>query len=421
MKNKILLGIAVLLILLVITIRYQFKEKFEVFKTSVSQYESAQLADFRRVKESRVGSLSNGDKKIYQLFIEQFDEAKSITEADTSFSFLYLSESVKYKIASLKYIDCLNSKCVIDQQNEANQKLIASKESQLQQKYGETFSLWYSKLKDEKLLKKVNKSGDCKSFFPDINEIYYDAIIWNDFEKFLLSYDSEIRESKIQNEQSENQFLSSVIATKSQLRSNGIDVFKSELSKMKASIITSKMETINFNSPTLGIISYNVFKTSFDKSTFQKVSDYAFTQQWKNNSLSTGAMPYYYCYGSSNYCDNYGCSKISVQTGGADVLVTIKNIYGTVIRHAYINGGYSFTFNVPDGQYQVFFYSGTGWNPNKYMKSTSCGNLHGGFVSGEDVTKDDYISLYSQQMTYELILQQNGNLNTKPSSKDEAF
>ena len=55
------------------------------------------------------------------------------------------------------------------------------------------------------------------------------------------------------------------------------------------------------------------------------------------------------------------------------------------------------------------------------MKSTSCGNLHGGFVSGEDVTKDDYISLYSQQMTYELILQQNGNLSTKPSSKDEAF
>jgi hypothetical protein len=47
--------------------------------------------------------------------------------------------------------------------------------------------------------------------------------------------------------------------------------------------------------------------------------------------------------------------------------------------------------------------------------------LHGGFVSGEDVTKDDYISLYSQQMTYELILQQNGNLSTKPSSKDEAF
>jgi hypothetical protein len=168
------------------------------------------------------------------------------------------------------------------------------------------------------------------------------------------------------------------------------------------------------------LITYSVSKTSFDKQAFQNVADDAFEEQWKSNSLSTGAMPYSYSYGASNYCD-YGCSKISVRTGGADVLVTIKNISGEVVRHAYINGGYTFSFNVPDGQYQVFFYSGTGWNPNKYMKSTSCGTLHGGFVSGEDVTKDDYISLYSQQMTYELILQQNGNLSTKPSSKDEAF
>ena len=196
--------------------------------------------------------------------------------------------------------------------------------------------------------------------------------------------------------------------------------FAGKLSDRKSQILTTETETKQFNSPTLGLITYSVSKTSFDKQAFQNVADDAFEEQWKSNSLSTGAMPYSYCYGASNYCD-YGCSKISVRTGGADVLVTIKNISGEVVRHAYINGGYTFSFNVPDGQYQVFFYSGTGWNPNKYMKSTSCGNLHGGFVSGEDVTKDDYISLYSQQMTYELILQQNGNLSTKPSSKDEAF
>jgi hypothetical protein len=408
------------LILLVIWVRYEFKEKFEVFKTSVSQYESAQLENFKKEKESRVASLSNGDKKIYQLFTQQFDESKSISERDTSFSFLYLSESVKYKVASLKYIDCLNSKCLIDEQNEANQKLITSKETELAKKYGETFSLWYPKLKDEKLLKKVNKSGECSSFFPDLNEIYFYANIWNDFEKFMIAYNSETRESLIQNNQTENQYASNVASTKSQLRSGVMDYFDGKLSDRKSQILTTETETKQFNSPTLGLITYSVSKTSFDKQAFQNVADDAFEEQWKSNSLSTGAMPYSYCYGASNYCD-YGCSKISVRTGGADVLVTIKNISGEVVRHAYINGGYTFSFNVPDGQYQVFFYSGTGWNPNKYMKSTSCGTLHGGFVSGEDVTKDDYISLYSQQMTYELILQQNGNLSTKPSSKDEAF
>jgi hypothetical protein len=331
-----------------------------------------------------------------------------------------LSESVKYKVASLKYIDCLNSKCLIDEQNEANQKLITSKETELAKKYGETFSLWYPKLKDEKLLKKVNKSGECSSFFPDLNEISFDANIWNDFEKFMIAYNSETRESLIQNNQTENQYASNVASTKSQLRSGVMDYFDGKLSDRKSQILTTETETKQFNSPTLGLITYSVSKTSFDKQAFQNVADDAFEEQWKSNSLSTGAMPYSYCYGASNYCD-YGCSKISVRTGGADVLVTIKNISGEVVRHAYINGGYTFSFNVPDGQYQVFFYSGTGWNPNKYMKSTSCGTLHGGFVSGEDVTKDDYISLYSQQMTYELILQQNGNLSTKPSSKDEAF
>ncbi len=420
MKNKILIGVAILLILLVIWVRHEFKETFEVFKTSVSQYETEQLEIFKKEKESRVASLSNGDKEIYQLFTEQFDESKAISERDTSFSFLYLSGSVKYKVASLKYIDCLNSKCLIDQQNEANQKLITSKETELTKKFGETFSLWYAKLKDEKLLKKVNKTGECSSFFPDLNEVSYDANVWNDFEKFMIAYNSETRESQIQNNQTENQYATNVASTKRQLRSGVIDYFDGKLSDRKSQILTTETETKQFNSLTLGLITYSVSKTSFNKQAFQNVADDAFEEQWKSNSLSTGAMPYSYCYGASNYCD-YGCSKISVRTGGSDVLVTIKNISGEVVRHAFINGGYTFSFNVPNGQYQVFFYSGTGWNPNKNMKSTSCGTLHGGFVSGENVTKDNYISLYSQQMTYELILQQNGNLSTKPSSKDEAF
>lgn len=421
MKNKILIGIAVLLILLVVVVRYEFKEKFEVFKTSISQYETTQLESFRKEKENRIASLSNGDKKVLQLFTEQFDESKAITEEDTSFSFLYLSDKVKYKTASMKYIDCLNNKCIIDEQNEASQKLITAKEKELEKKYGETFSMWYPKLKDEKLLKKTNKSGECSNFFPDLSEISFDVNVWNDFEKFMIAYNSETREANLQNKQTENQYSSNVYATKNQLRSTVINYFDGKLSDRKSQIISTQTEEKTFNSPTLGIITYSISKTTFDKEAFQNVADDAFEEQWKYNSLSTGAMPYAYCFGASNYCNSYGCSKITVRTGGSDVLVTIKDASGDVVRHAYIVGGHTFSFNVPDGQYQVFFYSGTGWNPNKFMKTTSCGTLRGGFVSGEDVTKDNYISLYSQQMTYELILQQNGNLSTQPSSKNEAF
>ena len=141
----------------------------------------------------------------------------------------------------------------------------------------------------------------------------------------------------------------------------------------------------------------------------------------KYNSLYTGSMPYSSCFGSNNYCNDYGCSKISVRTGGSDVLATVKNGNGDVVRHAYIKSGNSFTFSVPDGQYQVFLYTGSGWNPDKVMRSSSCSHLTGGFVSREDFSKAELLYLNSQSLTYELILQENGNFSTDPSSESEAF
>lgn len=420
MKIKILISIAILLVALVVVVRYLFREKLEVFKKEIINYESTQLDNLRKEKESRIAALSIGDKKIMQLFTEQFDESKSINEGDTTFSFLYLSDDVKYKISSLKYIDCLYNKCIIDKQNELQQKLIDGKERELEKKFGETFSIWYPKFKDEKIIKKSSNGGICSNYFPILSELFYDSNVWNDFEKFMTDYNSVTRNVQIQNEKTENQFASKVLYIKSQLRSGVINYFDENLSNRKSEIITTETEQKAFNSPTLGRITYSIDKTTFNEQAFQNVADDAFVEQWKNNSLSTGATPYSYCFGSINDCD-FSCSKITVRTGGSNVMVTIKDNSGDVVRHGYINGGYSYTFNVPDGQYQVFFYSGTGWNPNKIMTTNSCGTLRGGFVTGEDVTKDDYISLYSQQITYELILQQNGNLSTKPSSKSEAF
>ena len=420
MKNKILIGIVVLLALLVVSVRFMFNSKFEDFKVSVQQYENEQLANFQKEKEKKIAELSN--ESLAQLFNQYFDESKSIIEKDTTFSFLYLSESVKYKVGRLDYFDCLHQKCIVEKQNETAQKQITLKEKELEKKFGSTFTSWYPKLKDEKLLQKTSRIGNCSGFYSDLFEISYDKDAWIEFEKFMTSYDSEIKTAEKQSNQAEAQFSNNVSSTKSSLKSGVINYFDTRLSNNKSEILSTETESKSFNSPTLGIISYKITKKSFNKQAFQNVADDAFEEQWKYNSLSTGSMPYASCYGSSNYCSDWSCSKIKVLTGGSgDVLVSIKNSNGKVVRHAYIKGGNSFTFNVPDGSYQVFFYSGTGWNPNKQMPSSSCSYLKGGFVSNEDVTKDNYINLYSQIMTYELILQQQGNFSTKPSSKNEAF
>lgn len=143
--------------------------------------------------------------------------------------------------------------------------------------------------------------------------------------------------------------------------------------------------------------------------------------KYGNNSLRTGATPYAYYFGGNKSCNDYECSQINVRTPyNSDVLVTIKK-NGKVYRHAYIQANSSYTFEMPNGIYQPFFYYGKGWNPNKNMKQTEKGLLKGGFVSNEQFSKDSPQTLNNNILEYKLILQQNGNFSTKPSSQEEAF
>ena len=133
-----------------------------------------------------------------------------------------------------------------------------------------------------------------------------------------------------------------------------------------------------------------------------------------NNSLRTGASPY-----TSNGRTTTDESQISVITSAnsnCDVVVIIKS-RNQISRNAYIKAGDSYTFYIPNGTYQVFFYGGKGWNPNKTMPN----GLEGGFVANESFSKDSPVSLSYEGLTYELILQPNGNFSTQQSSASEIF
>lgn len=161
-------------------------------------------------------------------------------------------------------------------------------------------------------------------------------------------------------------------------------------------------------------------KTYIDNSLNTGNSPYQETQTsiennpYYNNSLSTGTSPYT-SYGLSAADE----SQISVSTyydSNCDVVVIIKS-GGNIARNAYIRAGGSHTFYLPNGTYQVFFYGGKGWNPNKSMPN----GLKGGFVANESYSKDSPVSLEYQGLTYELIPQPNGNFSTKQSSASEIF
>lgn len=420
-KNIILVIIAILLLAFLFTVRYFFYEKLVVFKKDIEFYKVQSGVQFNKLKDAKLKELNNGDPQVLKLYSENFNDSNSILEKDTTFTFLYLSETIKYKSPSVDYIECLSKKCTVDVENEKIQKLIENKEVQLKSKYGDLFTLWYPKLKDSKLIKRNNTISGCEIFFKEITELIYDDKSWNDFDRFLAIYSSDKAVSDAANKYTLNQFEAQKSLIRNQLRSSVIGYFNDRLGERLSQIITTKSNQKTYESQTLGTINYSFDETNFDEEILKVIADDAFEEQWKSNSLTTGSMPYSNCYGSSNYCSGWGCSKIEVTSGGSDVLVTVKDASDEVLRHVYIRAGDSYTLNVDNGQYYVFFYSGTGWNPNKFMTKTKCGDLKGGFVSSESISKDNGVFLMNQIIRYELILQQDGNFSTSPSSKDEAF
>lgn len=147
----------------------------------------------------------------------------------------------------------------------------------------------------------------------------------------------------------------------------------------------------------------------------------ALYEKYIDKSLATGSVPYAHCFGRNSSCSDRGCSQIRVKTpSNSDVLVTVKR-GEQVVRHAFIKKGDSYTFEVPNGVYQPFFYYGKGWNAEKVMKETDCGILKGGFIASESFGKDDPQTLSNNVLEYELILQERGNFSTIPSNANEAL
>ena len=134
----------------------------------------------------------------------------------------------------------------------------------------------------------------------------------------------------------------------------------------------------------------------------------------------TGYTPWENCFGINESCPYLGCSEINVNTSNSGVMAIVKK-YGKIIKHAYISSNSSYTFELKDGTYQVFFYYGDNWNSQKKMKSDECSSIYGGFTNNESVLKDSPITLNGEIMTYRLSRTEYGNFSPMGSSLEEAL
>ncbi|MDB2491101.1 J domain-containing protein [Flavobacteriaceae bacterium] len=200
---------------------------------------------------------------------------------------------------------------------------------------------------------------------------------------------------------------------------------KSKLDEKSFPLKKSEAYTFSGFNEGLGDISYTIEKYNDDLSSLKDYVNETYASYYSTNSLYTGATPYRYCYGRNPYCSPpYGyeeCSFIDIKaSSNSDVVVIVKK-NNRVYSHAYIKAGGYHKFKVGNGSFQTFFYYGKGWNPNKYIKNSSCGKITGGFVSNESLDKSDVIRLNNSSMSYTLYTVENGNFKPKASNKNEAF
>ena len=412
-----------------------------------NKWESKFRKDYPRLKSYYIDAKSNEDEKL------NFDDA--IVKTDTIISFLFFSKKFSFKSLDSDYFEC----AYYHEINRYNKK------------YNKEFISWFKKtrrkykLKESKLNELIRfvKNNPLNASFPfnniendvDTNcvkcisnyissiELNQDAI--TDFDNFVKSYLKEDQLARTFSAQSFINFMDDLEKLEDNMSKSTKKALNKKASKSKPNAIT--LYEIDGNSPkkypflyksksqykfndleVLGEINYSLNKQHYKKSVLEKLVDdlkKQIDESYKTNSLYTGAQPYSYCYGKNPYCsipDGYAeCSFIDIQaSSNSDVIVIIKK-NNKVYSHAYIKAGGYYKFKLGNGMFQTFFYYGKGWNPDKYMKKSICGDVTGGFVSSETLDKSDPTYLNHSSISYTLYAVEDGNFNAKPSNKNEAF
>ncbi len=161
---------------------------------------------------------------------------------------------------------------------------------------------------------------------------------------------------------------------------------------------------------------YTAEATRLRDSLLQLQSD---IEKYGNNTLPNGELPYQAFFGDNAKSNKkFNTDVVVVAPVAFDMVTVIKenDENGKVVAHAYVAADSTYTFKIDNGKYQVFFYIGNGWNPNKQMED----GVLGGFVRNETYSKDDPVSLANEVITYQLSMKQRKK-SYKSSSRFEVF
>ena len=419
-----------------------FQNKVNDFELNIPKIEANEVALMDVEKDYWTKKLKNDYPRLKSYFKDSgnkeqgnLDFADAIVSKDTLIKLLFFSKQISFNGLDKEYFKCAYY-------HEINR---------YKNKYNKEYLSWFSKTRKRfglgsktmnNLINIVKQSSSKNSGFPFLNSINnidieckkcipnyitasdLDDFSIKDFDGFIKDYFKNKRVIDNSNKDVQKEY-NSKFNSLSRNMNRSLTVNLDTKLKNKPVLTQNKVDFTFSGGETLGVINYSFVKKKFNKERLEKISNDVFNDFYETNSLTNGSTPYRYCYGINPYCSPPSgykeCSFIDIRASStSDVIVIIKK-NNVVYSHAYIKAGGYHKFKLGNGSFQTFFYYGSGWNPNKFMKNASCGKIIGGFVNNESVDKSDVIFLNNSSMSYTLYSVVNGNFSPKQSNKNEAF
>jgi hypothetical protein len=392
-----------------------FENKVREAKKTLDHRSLKADSNFKMQKENMEARFTRENPNEYFLFSERCELNKAISFKDSTVSFFVYSKHFEVKLIDIKYLDCVYAKAESDAICLRSDAEFQKQLDILIAEHGQVASTWAKKL-GKSMFMEFTKKNDCSPYFSDNDYYTIHPTAFSEFDRFLAEFKVYENEVNAKNSQTERLFQTEINKLRNGLSSEAKNMMDNNITKSNA--LKSNDKSFTFEWKGYGHYTYALKEKEIDHDYIEQSMEEVYEVQYRDYSLTNGSMPYSYCYGRSNS----GGSGVRVNAGSSDVLVTIKDMNDRVIRHAYIKANRTFTLNVSNGNYNVYFYYGTGWNPKRFMKDTDCGRLVGGFLRNESVSKDpSVLRLYDGIMVYTLTSQVGGNFNTAGSSKMEAF
>lgn len=376
------------------------------------------LVEFDNEHSTVAVNLRLNDREVFQRFTDRFNKDEAyVTDHET-----FLGTKYEYTYPSTQYLSCLESDARAEVQSSDNRELIAEISDSYRSRFGSSFETFMENLDEEGYNITKETVRDCEKFFGKRDFYVFNKEYWDDIEKVMLTNSKENGEALAKSQIAEREFEADLRRARRQLIASYQSSFDNQISQNRSSILKETVEEVETVTDNFGTWITKTSHLTYNDDVLDRVLNQALNSQWETNSLQTGSAPYANCYGSLNICSGGDCSQVDITAGGSDVIVTIKNSSDRVVRHAYIRSRQEYSFDIPNGTYNMYFYSGRGWNPNKVQNSSSCSNLRGGFVSNESFTKDyESNRLNNNILSYELREVTSGNFRPGSSNAAEAF